>query len=130
MLGFPRTFSSGIGFQKKLRTRRFFLAWLVDVVEGGGGGGAPGGGGGRGGGGGASCFVVLEASLRDDGLAWVCPDIEDGSEVVMEDEVVQLLPSLLQLSGSWVVDGQLITSITGISSQHMIPMLYVWRTTD
>lgn len=53
MLGFPRTFSSGIGFQKKLRTRRFFLAlWLVDVVAGGRGG-APGGGGGRGGGGGA-----------------------------------------------------------------------------
>lgn len=102
----------------------------MDVVEGGGGGGAPGGGGGRGGGGGASCFVVLEASLRDGGLAWVCPDIEDGSEVVMEDEVVQLLPSLLQLSGSWVVDGQLITSITRISSQHMILMLCVRCTTD
>lgn len=45
------------------------------------------------------------------------PDIEDGSEVVMED-VVQLLPSLLQLSGSLVEDGQLITSITRINSQH------------
>lgn len=52
----------------------------------------------------------------------MCPDIEDGSEVVMED-VVQLLPSLLQLSGSLVVDGQLITSITGINSQHMSCML-------
>lgn len=67
MLGFPRTFSSGIGFQKKLRTRRFFLAlWLVEVVPGGGGGGgAPGGGGGRGGGGGASCLEVSGASLRE-----------------------------------------------------------------
>lgn len=45
-------------------------------------------------------------------------DIEEGSEVVME-EVVQLLPSLLQLSGSLVVDGQLITSITWINCQHM-----------
>lgn len=52
----------------------------------------------------------------------MCPDIEDGSEVVME-EVVQLLPSLLQLSASLVVDGQLITSIAGISSQHMSFML-------
>lgn len=64
MLGFPRTFSSGIGFQKKLRTRRFFLAlWLVN--GGGGGGGAPGGGGGRGGGGGALCLEVSGASLRE-----------------------------------------------------------------
>lgn len=39
----------------------------------------------------------------------MCPDIEDGSEVVME-EVVQLLRSLLQLSGSLIEDGQLITS--------------------
>lgn len=127
MLGFPRTFSSGIGFQKKLRTRRFFLVlWLVDVVAGGGGGGgAPGSGGGRGGGGGASCLDLLGASLRDSGLMCVCPDIEDGSEVVMEDEVVQLLPSLLQLSGSLVADGQLITSITRISIQHMCSMLRV-----
>lgn len=84
---------------------------------GGGGGGAPGGGGGRGGGGGAPCLEV----------SGVCADIEDGSEVVME-EVVQLLPSLLQLSGSLVVDGQLITSITGISSQHMSSMLSVTQT--
>lgn len=52
----------------------------------------------------------------------MCPDIEGGSEVVME-EVVQLLPSLLQLSGSLVEDGQLITSITGINSQHVSSML-------
>lgn len=124
MLGFPRTFSSGIGFQKKLRTRRFFRPlWLVDVVAGGGGGGgAPGGGGGRGGGGGASRLEVSGASLRDCRVGRLCPDIEDRSEVVTE-EVVQLLPSLLQLSGSLVVDGQLITSITGMSSQHMSSML-------
>lgn len=40
-----------------------------------------------------------------------------------EEEVVQLLPSLLQLSGSLVVDGQLITSIPRPSSQH-------WRNAD
>lgn len=39
------------------------------------------------------------------------------------EEVVQLLPSLLQLSASLIVDGQLITSIAGISSQHMSFML-------
>lgn len=92
---------------------------------GGGGGGAPGGGGGRGGGGGAPCLEVSGVTLRE-GRA-ECADIEDGSEVVME-EVVQLLPSLLQLSGSLVVDGQLITSITGISSQHMSSMLSVTQT--
>lgn len=93
------------------------------VAGGGGGGGAPGSGGGRGGGGGASCLAG--ASLRDSGLACVCPDIEDGSDVVMDDEVVQLLPSLLQLSGLLVGDGQLITSITGRSIQHMCSMLRV-----
>lgn len=123
MLGFPRTFSSGIGFQKKLRTRRFFLPlWLLDMVCGRGGG-APGGGGGSGGGGGASC-LVFGVSLREGRLEWVCPDIEDGSEVVIE-EVVQLLPSLLHLSGSLVEDGQLITSITEISCQHMCSVLWV-----
>lgn len=95
------------------------------VARGGGGGGAPGSGGGRGGGGGASCLALSGASLGDSGLVCVCPDIEDGSEVVMDDEVVQLLPSLLQLSGSLVGDGQLITSITGISIQHMCSMLRV-----
>lgn len=71
MLGFPRTFSSGIGFQKKLRTRRFFLPLgLVGVdIGGGGGGGTPGGGGGSGGGGGgggwAPCLKVSGPSLRE-----------------------------------------------------------------
>lgn len=37
-----------------------------------------------------------------------------------EEEAVQLPPSLLQLSGSLVVDGQLITSITRRSSQHRL----------
>lgn len=66
---------------------------------------------------------MLEASLREGGLQCVCPDIEDGSEVVVENDVVQRLPSLLQLSGSLVVDGQLITSITRKSCQHMSFML-------
>lgn len=96
-----------MGFQKKLRTRRFLRA-LWPALTGGGGGGAPGGGGGNGGGGGAWC---LEASLREEAvvlLLHVCPDAD-----------VQLLPSLLlvqqqqQLSGSLAADGQLITSITG-----------------
>lgn len=118
MLGFPRTFSSGMGFQKKLRTLRFFLV-LVDKVDGGGGGGggALGGRGGRGGGGGAEILELLAASS----MVWVCPDIEDRSEaLVMEEEAVQLPPSLLQLSGSLIVDGQLITSIPRRSSQHRI----------
>lgn len=38
----------------------------------------------------------------------------------MEEEAVQLPPSLLQLSGSLVVDGQLITSIPRRSSQHRL----------
>lgn len=59
MLGFPRTFSSGMGFQKKLRTLRFFLVLWVDVAGGGGGGG--GGGGAPGGGGGSA--ELLEASV-------------------------------------------------------------------
>lgn len=62
MLGFPRTFSSGMGFQKKLRTLRFFLPLVVEVAEGGGGGGAAGGGGGRGGGGGAELLELPAAS--------------------------------------------------------------------
>lgn len=36
----------------------------------------------------------------------------------MEEEAVQLPASLLQLSGSLVVDGQLITSIPKRSGQH------------
>lgn len=63
MLGFPRTFSSGMGFQKKLRTLRFFLVLVPEVAGGGGGGGAPGGGGGRGGGGGAEVLELLAASV-------------------------------------------------------------------
>lgn len=115
MLGFPRTFSSGMGFQKKLRTLRFFLV-LVDEVDGGGGGGG-GALGGRGGGGGAEILELLAASSME----WVCPDIEERSEaLVMEEEAVQLPPSLLQLSGSLVVDGQLITSIPRRSSQHRL----------
>lgn len=103
-----------MGFQKKLRTLRFFLLLVVEV-GGGGGGGAPGGGGGRGGGGGAEVLALLAASVT----ACACPDIEDGAEAVaLEEEAVQLLPSLLQLSGSLVVDGQLITSIPRPSSQH------------
>lgn len=39
------------------------------------------------------------------------------------EEVVQLLPSLLQLSGSFVVDVQLITSIARLSSQHTVSVL-------
>lgn len=39
------------------------------------------------------------------------------------EEVVQLLPSLLQLSGSFVVDVQLITSIARLSSQHIVSVL-------
>lgn len=110
MLGFPRTFSSGMGFQKKLRTRRFFLPLEVEVAGGGGGGSggggaAPGGGGGRGGGRGGGAES-----------AWVCPDTE--GVVMEEEEALQLLPSLLQLSGSWVVDGQLITSIPGRGGQR------------
>lgn len=51
----------------------------------------------------------------------MCPDIEERSEaLVMEEEAVQLPPSLLQLSGSLVVDGQLITSIPRRSSQHRL----------
>lgn len=51
----------------------------------------------------------------------MCPDIEDRSEaLVMEEEAVQLPPSLLQLSGSLVVDAQLITSIPRRSSQHSL----------
>lgn len=110
MLGFPRTFSSGMGFQKKLRTRRFFLPLEVEVAGGGGGGSggggaAPGGGGGRGGGRGGGAES-----------AWVFPDME--GVVMEEEEALQLLPSLLQLSGSWVVDGQLITSIPGRGGQR------------
>lgn len=116
MLGFPRTFSSGMGFQKKLRTLRFFLALVVEeVAGGGGGGGAPGGGGGRGGGGGAALWQWPAASV----MARVCPDMEDGPEAeVVEEEAVQPLPSLLQLSASSVVDGRLITSIPRRSSQR------------
>lgn len=112
MLGFPRTFSSGMGFQKKLRTRRFFLPLEVEVAGGGGGGsggGAPGGGGGRGGGTGGG-------AESPSGTAGVCPDME--AVVMEEEEALQLLPSLLQLSGSWVVDGQLITSIPGRGGQR------------
>lgn len=105
MLGFPRTFSSGMGFQKKLRTRRFLRA-LWPALTGGGGGGAPGGGGG---GGGAWC---LEASLREEAVVLLLR--------VWPDPEVQQLPSLLlvqqqqqQLSGSLAADGQLITCITG-----------------
>lgn len=51
----------------------------------------------------------------------MCPDREDRSEaLVTEEEAVQLPPSLLQLSGSLVVDGQLITSIPRQSSQHRL----------
>lgn len=83
----------------------------MDVVASGGGGeGAPGGGGGRGGGGRETWWVASGASLG------VRADIGDGSEVVME-EVVQLLSSLLQLSGSLVADEQLITSSTRINTQ-------------
>lgn len=115
ILGFSLTFSSGIGFQKKLRTRRFFRTQLLVAMVGGGGGGggAPGNGGGRGGGGGASCWGVTGVSLREERVEWVCPDIEVGSEVVVEVVVVvQLLLSLLQLSVSLVGDGLLITRIT------------------
>lgn len=35
------------------------------------------------------------------------------------EEVVQLLPSLLLLSGSLVVDEKLITSITQVNTQHI-----------
>lgn len=75
-----------MGFQKKLRTRRFFRPpWLPGR---GGGGGAPGGGGGgKGGAGGAACL--------------------EESEAVAD---VLVLPSLL-LSASNVVDGTLIISI-------------------
>lgn len=38
----------------------------------------------------------------------------------MEEEAVRLPPSLLQLSGSLVADGQLITSIPRRSSQHRL----------
>lgn len=50
ILGFPRTFSSGMVFQKKLRTRRFFReacvwpGWPSSGGGGGGGGGGPSGG--------------------------------------------------------------------------------------
>lgn len=97
-----------MGFQKKLRTRRFLRA-LWPTLTGGGGGGAPGGGGGgNGGGGGAQC---LEASLREEAVVLLLR--------VVPDADVQLLPSLLlvqqeqQLPGSLAADGQLITNITG-----------------
>lgn len=108
MLGFPRTFSSGMGFQKKLRTRRFFLP-PDGVAGGGGGGGAPGGGGGRGGGGGVTSRALPRES--------VCADMEDGSEVGME-EVVPMLSSLLPLSGSLVAGEQLMTSSTRVNTQR------------
>lgn len=54
------------------------------VAGGGGGGGAPGGGGG-GGGGGASCLVMSGTSLREAKVELACPDIDDGSDVVMEE---------------------------------------------
>lgn len=74
---------------------------------GGGSGGAPGGGGGRGGGGGLSCLRMSGPSLREGKVESVCADTEDRSEVVME-----LLSSLLQLSGSLDLDEPLMPNIT------------------